>query len=225
MRGVYLFQERRVPAAARCGGRAGKMKGEQMKLKQIMLIALVAGLPACGILAQDQNGGPQNGPKGPPPGGNGDHQGGPNGGPGSKGRGRRPPPPIIAALDANHDGVLSAEEIANAPAALKALDKNSDGQLTEDELRPQGPPPGGPDGQQGERPPQGLPPGGDANHPHPPMPPVMMALDTNGDGVLSADEIANASASLLKLDKNGDGQLTMDEIRPPRGKPPGGGDK
>ena len=57
------------------------------------------------------------------------------------------------------------------------------------------------------------------------MSPVMMALDTNGDGILSADEIANASASLLKLDKNGDGQLTMEELRPPRGKPPGGGDK
>jgi Ca2+-binding EF-hand superfamily protein len=44
--------------------------------------------------------------------------------------------PILAALDANHDGTISAAEIANAPAALKALDKNGDGQLTEDEVRP-----------------------------------------------------------------------------------------
>jgi hypothetical protein len=44
----------------------------------------------------------------------------------------------------------------------------------------------------------------------------MAALDTNGDGILSADEIANAPQSLLKLDKNGDGQLTPDEFRPPR---------
>ena len=43
----------------------------------------------------------------------------------------------------------------------------------------------------------------------------MEALDTNHDGILSADEIANASASLKKLDRNGDGQLTEDELRPP----------
>ena len=54
---------------------------------------------------------------------------------------RRPPNPLMEALDTNHDGVLSAEEIAAAPTSLKKLDKNSDGQLTEDELRP--PPPGG----------------------------------------------------------------------------------
>ena len=36
------------------------------------------------------------------------------------------------ALDANHDGVISADEIANAPAVLKTLDKNGDGQLTFD---------------------------------------------------------------------------------------------
>ena len=54
---------------------------------------------------------------------------------------------------------------------------------------------------------------------HPPPNPLMEALDTNHDGVLSADEIASAAASLKKLDKNGDGQLTQDELRPP---PPGG---
>jgi hypothetical protein len=44
----------------------------------------------------------------------------------------------------------------------------------------------------------------------------MAALDTNGDGILSADEIAAASNSLKKLDKNGDGQLTPDEYLPER---------
>ena len=38
------------------------------------------------------------------------------------------------ALDANHDGVIDANEIANAPAALKTLDKNGDGKLTPDEF-------------------------------------------------------------------------------------------
>lgn len=43
---------------------------------------------------------------------------------------------------------------------------------------------------------------------------VLQALDLNGDGVLSPDEIQGASASLLKLDRNGDGQLTQDELMP-----------
>ena len=49
---------------------------------------------------------------------------------------------------------------------------------------------------------------------HMPPPPILVALDTNHDGQLSADEIANASASLLTLDKNGDGILTRDELCP-----------
>ena len=40
----------------------------------------------------------------------------------------------------------------------------------------------------------------------------MEALDTNGDGTLSTDEIANASESLKKLDKNGDGYLDEGEL-------------
>ena len=86
-----------------------------------------------------------------PPGGRGDRRdrGGPPDGP--------PPSPIMEVLDANHDHVISAEEIKNASAALLALDKNKDGKLTEDEFRPgagrgrgggrpgAGPPGGGPD--------------------------------------------------------------------------------
>ena len=73
------------------------------------------------------------------------------GGPGCpdmKGHHPPPPSPLMQALDANHDGVIDADEIANAPAALKTLDKNGDGKLTPDELRPAcppqkgGPPPG-----------------------------------------------------------------------------------
>jgi len=64
----------------------------------------------------------------------------------ANGKQHRPPPsPVIAALDANQDGVIDASEIANASAALLTLDKNGDGQLTRDEFCP--PPPrqnGGP---------------------------------------------------------------------------------
>lgn len=52
------------------------------------------------------------------------------------------------------------------------------------------------------------------------MSPVMQALDTNGDGELSAEELAAAGQSLQKLDKNNDGKLSREELRPT---PPGRG--
>src|SRR5690606_10226977 len=46
--------------------------------------------------------------------------------------------------------------------------------------------------------------------------PLMKALDTDGDGELSAEESASAAAALAMLDKNGDGKLSAEELRPPR---------
>ena len=93
-----------------------------------VLAALVLGASALAIVAQDSGDAPPGpgGPRGP-------------GGPG--GPGRRPLPAVIRALDANHDGVVDADEIANASAALKTLDKDGDGKLTMPELL--GPPPQG----------------------------------------------------------------------------------
>lgn len=54
----------------------------------------------------------------------------------------------------------------------------------------------------------------------PPQHPLELALDANGDGVIDAKELANATLVLKRLDKNGDGRLTEDEFRPVR---PGGG--
>jgi hypothetical protein len=113
-----------------------------------LLAMLMLSASALAVNAQDAGG--------PPPDGQRPPRQGPGGGPGGM-NGRRPPPsPLMEALDANHDGVIDATEIANASAALKALDKNGDGKLTQDELRPHRPQGGGdgqgwrqgPDGQQ-----------------------------------------------------------------------------
>lgn len=74
-----------------------------------------------------------------------------------RGKRRMGPPPVVAVLDADRDGKISAEEIENAPEALAKLDKNEDGELTRDELRPPrrgGRPPMGKDEEaaEGERP-------------------------------------------------------------------------
>ena len=51
--------------------------------------------------------------------------------------------PIMAALDTDSDGEISAAEIAAAPAALKKLDTNGDGQVSAAEVRPNFGPRGG----------------------------------------------------------------------------------
>ena len=55
----------------------------------------------------------------------------------------------------------------------------------------------------------------------PPPNPLVEALDTDGDHVISPSELENATAALTKLDQDGDGQLTHEEMRPPLG-PHGG---
>ena len=57
----------------------------------------------------------------------------------------------------------------------------------------------------------------------PPPNPLVEALDTDGDHVISSSELEDATASLKKLDQDGDGQLTHEEMRPPRA-PHGGPD-
>jgi len=114
-------------------------------ITKTMLALLALSASALIVNAQDA-GGP---PDGAPP---------RNTGPGGFNGHRPPPSPLFEALDANHDGIIDANEIANAPAALKKLDKNGDGKLTPDELRPQrpmrGPGPDGPPGSDGQPPQQ-----------------------------------------------------------------------
>lgn len=44
--------------------------------------------------------------------------------------------PMMAALDANRNGVIDTDEIANARRALLELDSDGDGRLTREEIRP-----------------------------------------------------------------------------------------
>ena len=61
------------------------------------------------------------------------------------------------------------------------------------------------------------------------MMPIIIILDIDKDGEISADEIKVAAKSLKKLDKNNDGKISMEEMSPDfsqmmgRGGGPGGG--
>lgn len=156
----------------------------------------------------------------------------------------RPRPPLLNALDADGDGVISAAELQNAPTALRSLDANKDGSLTPNEFQPKPPengdrprPPDGPppirpnsagpgkqgnrgqnNGPIGQRRPGGSPEnrGQRPEHGHRPPPPLISALDADRDHEISPSEIDQAANHLKALDKNNDGQLTEDEICPPR---------
>jgi hypothetical protein len=125
-----------------------------------MLVIAALGAAAFIVNAQDAGGPPPGGDRPFHPQGGPGGPGGPGGQGGPGGPRRMGPAPLMEALDANHDGVIDATEIANASAALKALDKNGDGKLTQEELRPPGQQGGGrPPGQQGGGRPPGRPPG------------------------------------------------------------------
>jgi Ca2+-binding EF-hand superfamily protein len=116
------------------------------------------------------------------------------GGPGGPGGGFAVPP-IIAALDANGDGELSAKEIDNAAVALRALDKNKDGKLTRGEYL--GAPRGF--GQAGTDPTE--------------MVTRMMTYDKNGDGKLSKEELPERIQGLIqRADLNKDGFVDKEEL-------------
>lgn len=111
--------------------------------------------------------------------------------------------PLMVALDADKDGKLSAEEIANATAQLKTLDKNGDGELTANELLPAGF--GGPAG-------QGRP-GNAGQNPGMNFKRLLENRDKDGDGKLSGDEIPpQFSQRLEQIDINGDGAIDEDEF-------------
>ncbi len=149
------------------------------------------------------------------PGGEG-RRGGPGGrdnGPGGpQGGGPDEMVKTIMAFDKNGDGKISKEELPERMQGMfDRADTDKDGFLSKDEItklaaaRAGNGPQGGPDGER-----EGRGPGGPGGRPDA----VFAALDTNNDGVISADEIKASVVSLAKLDKNGDGKITEDEVRP-----------
>jgi hypothetical protein len=127
------------------------------------------------------------------------------------------PPPIAAVLDTDSNGVLSDAEISQAPSQLLKLDQDRDGQLKTEELCPGGFGRGGQDCPWGG---QGRGRGACANG----QKSVLLAIfDTDKDGSLTSAEINGAPAALKALDKNGDGKVTADEIRPLQGQGQGQG--
>lgn len=105
---------------------------------------------------------------------------------------------VLSTLDKDHNKEISAEELAGAPTILLTLDKNQDGKLSEDEVGSANTISAG----SGRRRGQGI---------------IRMmkshsAMDTDGDGVLSAVEIKNSAVALRKIDANRDGKLTEDEV-------------
>jgi Ca2+-binding EF-hand superfamily protein len=161
-------------------------------------------------------------PQGRGPGGMG------RGGPGRGGEAEAPPVNIaeetvktLMAFDVNGDGKLSRTELPERfQGIFDRADENKDGFLTPDEIRkaaaaqaapPQQAGPGGRGGQEGGR--EGR--GREMNFVR--MDPILAAVDTNGDGVLSGEEIRNSAKAIRTLDKDGDGKVTREEAMPGQG--------
>ncbi len=117
---------------------------------------------------------------------------------------------IFKRMDRNGDGKITEDELPQQEflqRMVKAADTNRDGVVTKEEYLSFRPMPGTP-----ARPSTAETPGGADSA-------LLRALDTDGDGVLSAEEISGAGSALKKLDRNGDGKITRDELAGPGRRP------
>ncbi|MGB1929554.1 MAG: EF-hand domain-containing protein [Mariniblastus sp.] len=179
-----------------------------MKNTKMMIFAVAITMCLAATVMAQPPGGQRGGERGQ----RGGERGGPGGQRGGGDMGRMMQMmPVLAALDANKDGVISKSEINNAAAALRKLDKNGDGELDAEEMRPSRPeggrsrggaPEGGPGGERGGR---SAGAGG--------MMDRIMSQDKNQDGKLSKDEVDERMLPMFdRLDANSDGSIDKSEI-------------
>jgi len=122
---------------------------------------------------------------------------------------------MLMAFDRNKDGKLEKSEVPERLQGVFArADDNTDGELTADEIKKAAAARPSPTaGGRGERGRGGDGRAGEAGRGGPPRRDALFAaLDQDGDGALSADEITAAPAALAKLDANGDGSLALEEV-------------
>ncbi len=130
---------------------------------------------------------------------------GPPGGP----QGPGAPSPLFAALDTNHDGKISGDELYSATASLKKLDRDGNGTITLQEASA-----GSREGEPGKRP-GGAPATGAAGGMNAEaMIARLKQADTNGDGKLSKDEAPERMRENFdRIDQNGDGFIDEKEMK------------
>lgn len=183
-----------------------------MKNTKMMVFAVAMTMCLAATVMAQPPGGQRGGERGGPGGERGQRGGGERGQRGGGDMGRMMQMmPVLAALDADKDGVISKSEINNAAAALRKLDKNGDGELDAEEMRPTrseggrsrgGAPEGGPGGERGGR---SAGAGG--------MMDRIMSQDKNQDGKLSKDEVDERMLPMFdRLDANSDGSIDKSEI-------------
>jgi tetratricopeptide (TPR) repeat protein len=112
---------------------------------------------------------------------------------------------VFRALDTDHDGQLSTEEMIAAPAVLLTLDRNGDGKLSAIEC-------GADLGDVSRMSASQL---RAASVRFMSSNPLLAALDADHNGEISEREIRNAEQALEQLDRNHDGILEGAEIAPP----------
>lgn len=112
---------------------------------------------------------------------------------------------LIADKDKDGNGTLSAVEISISAEAFQLADTNADGELDAEELKNAADTIGK---ELAAQKPQGPPPNFDRSAEQ-----LMQNLDTDDDGVLSAEEISISSKTFDAADTNQDGVLSLEELR------------